>query len=376
MVFGDAIEITHRGDPTDATDAADPALNTAGDDYVSYWTESIADGSDIALLGEGFYENPETSEDAIGAEDALGALLIASDTAGDTYDQSQIIAADFNESGNVSSADAYDILHYAVFGVQDGGAVPKWVYIDDVEATGSSSSGGASSVVDYDPNIDLFVGGAVEIEATAILIGDVSESYESLGDYAPINELTEYFESFMHREYVTIDASAAPVLKDSGGTAYDNADANGGTNAAGALVALDGVTEWFMLVGDSTAAAGAHVTMDQIEWGFGRDTVVLSLDAPDNYDRVKLELNGTDASGIAFTDTPASRAADFFESGSVNALMLDEHDGGTATETQMLIIDSDASGDLGDTDFMMVFTGVNKNAFDDEYSIIFDGAIA
>jgi len=367
MVFGDPIEITHRGDYVDAVAAADPTTIVGGDndgDYTTYWTESVADGSDIALLGEGFYENPETYEDAIGAEDALAALIIANDAAGDTYDQSQIIAADFNESGDVNSADAYDILHYALFGAQDGGATPKWVYIDDVES--GTSTGGTSSSVDYDRNIDLFVGGAVEIDATAVLIGDVSESYESLGEHAPINEYMWYFESFMHREYVTIDASGqTPILEDADGT-YDNVDANGDTNAAGALVALDGVPEWFTLVGDSTAAA--PITISDIEWGFGNDVVILSLDTPDNYDRVKLD--------IATTDTPAGLAADFFEAGSVNALMLDKHDGEAPTGEQILIVDSNMDGALGDTDFMMVFQGVDKNAFDDEYSIIYDGAIA
>ena len=370
MVFGDPIEITHRGGPSDATAAANPTTIVGGDydgDYTTYWTESVADGSDIALLGEGFYENPETYEDAIGAEDALAALIIANDSAGDTYDQSQIIAADFNESGDVNSADAYDILHYAVFGAQDGGAIPKWVYIDDIES--GTSTGGVSSSVDYDPNIDLFVGGSVEIDATAVLIGDVSESYESLGEHAPINEYMWYFESFMHREYVTIDASGqTPILEDADGMTYDNVDANGGTNAAGDLVALDYVPEWFTLVGDSTV--GTPVVMTDIEWGFGNDVVILSLDTPDNYDRVKLDLADT------AIDTPAEIAEDFFEAGFMNALMLDTHDGETPTGEQILIVDSNMDGALGDTDFMMVFQGVDKNAFDDEYSIIYDGAIA
>ena len=41
---------------------------------------------------------------------------------GVTYTQSQIIAADFNQSGDVTSADAYDILKYSVFGAEPGGA--------------------------------------------------------------------------------------------------------------------------------------------------------------------------------------------------------------------------------------------------------------
>ena len=38
-----------------------------------------------------------------------------------------------------------------------------------------------AAAVDYDTNIDLFVGDAVEIDATAV-IGDVSGSYEPLSE--------------------------------------------------------------------------------------------------------------------------------------------------------------------------------------------------
>ena len=99
--------------------------------------------------------------------------MISNDSAtnGDTYSQAQIIAADFNQSGAVSSADAFDILQYSVFGETTNGLLPKWVYIDDIGNSGST--GGASGAVVYDSNIDLFVGAAVNVDATAVLIGDV-----------------------------------------------------------------------------------------------------------------------------------------------------------------------------------------------------------
>ena len=57
----------------------------------SSWSYNVNDGSDIVVLGESYYSNPGTFRDAIGAEDALGALRISVDAAG--HSTSQIIAA-------------------------------------------------------------------------------------------------------------------------------------------------------------------------------------------------------------------------------------------------------------------------------------------
>ena len=129
MVLGSAIDIVHRGDSQDAIDAANPAQTNNA--YTTFWEETVADGSDIVVLGESFYINPENRYDAIGADDVLAALYVTRGgaTGNVIYTQAQIIAADFNQSGAVSSADAFDILQYSVFGETTNGLLPKWVYI-------------------------------------------------------------------------------------------------------------------------------------------------------------------------------------------------------------------------------------------------------
>ena len=89
-----------------------------------------------------------------------------------TYSQTEIIAADFNMDGQVSSADAYDILEFAVHGNQPGGPTAKFVYIDGVDSNDATPQS-----VHFDDVIDLFVGTSFDIDATAVLIGDVSSSY-------------------------------------------------------------------------------------------------------------------------------------------------------------------------------------------------------
>jgi len=136
----------------------------------------LTDGSEFVALADGWYLNSREANDAIGAEDALGALRVSRDTANDpannTYSQAEIIAADFNLNGEVSAADAYDILQFAVSGPDAVTGTAKWVYIDNI-----ASNGATPSSVDFDHVIDKFVGDVVDIDATAVLIGDVTSSY-------------------------------------------------------------------------------------------------------------------------------------------------------------------------------------------------------
>ena len=142
----------------------------------TYWENSVADGAEVTVLAESLYQNEQAYNDAIGAEDALGALKISRDTAAsvaeNNYSQVEIIAADFNLDGQVSSADAYDILEFAVHGNQPGGPTARFVYIDDVAANTARPGD-----VHYDDVVDVFVGNDMDIDATAVLIGDVSSSY-------------------------------------------------------------------------------------------------------------------------------------------------------------------------------------------------------
>ena len=373
MVFGDLIDISHRGNAQNAIDAADQTTHQSGlnqGQYTKFWSETIADGSDIVLLGEGFYFNPENGYDAIGAEDALGALKVALDAAanGDTYSQAQIIAADFNQSGAVSSADAYDILQYSVFGETVSGAVPKWVYIDDIDTSGST--GGASGAVSYDPNIDLFVGGAIDIDATAVLIGDVSESYRTLTSGSPTEFYQFIFENFMNREYVDVDPSATlpttPILTQNSAP-YDNDTTAGLSGGDGVPVAVDYVPEHFRLASSPTGSDPISAfTLANVDWT--QDVVISQEAAPDSFDRWRYDTDSIDTN-----HTIPLLAAEVFELGETNALMLDYHTSGSANGTQLFIMDLDESGDLSASDLMIMFTNVNKNDFQDDYSIIFVG---
>ena len=150
-------------------------------------TFQVSDGSDVVLLGESVYLNPGLNIDAISATDALGALKIATDDTG--YSQSQIIAADFDADGVVEAMDAYNILHYAVFGEGSEDEVPTWVYIDDID-----SGTATAEAVTYDDNIDLFIGDLTDIDATGVLRGDVSENYTEIPD--GYNTLDYYLGAF------------------------------------------------------------------------------------------------------------------------------------------------------------------------------------
>jgi hypothetical protein len=170
-----------------------------GNDAASYWTEMVSDGSDVVVMGERYYSNPGDRVDAIGADDALGALRIALEAAvdvdGSVYTQAQTIAADFNQSGAVDSADAYDILRYSVFGEEDDGPIAKFVYVRDVE-TPTAGEEVMHSSVEYDDVIDLAITQDTDVNATAILIGDVTNSYLTL-DPSPMDEYYHGLEDFL-----------------------------------------------------------------------------------------------------------------------------------------------------------------------------------
>ena len=178
LAYGSGIEF---GD-----DANDPssmininARQVTNAEKASGYVTTVNDGSDIVLLGNSYYENPMTNQDAVGAEDALGALMIATDMLPGSS-QAQMIAADFDESGDVSSWDAYNIMRYAVYGEETGGDYPTWSYIDNVEMVDPFLGPMTKDTVSFDNNIDLFVGSDTTINATAVLKGDVSDSYETL----------------------------------------------------------------------------------------------------------------------------------------------------------------------------------------------------
>ena len=216
----------------------------------------IADGSEVVALADGFYANEYAYNDAVGAEDALGALRISKDTATDAdgnnvYSQSEIIAADFDMDGQVTAADAYDILQYAVAGHELGKGTAKWVYIDDLDSNEATPDS-----VTFDPVIDLFVGSETSINATGVLIGDVTSSYTGLAE--GITTTQEYAE-FIHG--IVFNGLTTGIIKtEEGDTAGEySVNATDGKD----LIALG-------------AADGDHVITD---YNGNDDDILLELDA-------------------------------------------------------------------------------------------------
>ena len=228
---------------------------------------------------------------------------------------------------------------------------------------GGSSTGGASSVVDYDPNIDLFVGSAVNIDATAVLIGDVSESYQPLTDGSSSRRYGDQLEMFLTRVDVNVDPSG-PLLSqtvDGAEVAYDNDGVPGESTNDGSPVAVDGQPETFVFTGIPNV--DAPFTLEGVDWS--QDIVEFATAEPDYYDRHRYDTDNTD--GTSAMDL----ANEFFQAGEVGAIMLDYHTGGIKSDTQALYVDLDADGTVTSADLAIMFAGVDKDAFDDSSSIVF-----
>jgi len=154
---------------------------------------TVNDGSEIYLLGDRWYENPMTQAKAITSYDALKVLEM--DASGGDFSNVLEIAADFDRNDEVNFMDAVQILRYAAnmeYYIDETGGVPvladvfrpEWFYVDDINGTTIDNYGVAvdGTNVWFDENIDLFVGMDETINATAVLIGDVSASYTPISD--------------------------------------------------------------------------------------------------------------------------------------------------------------------------------------------------
>ena len=79
----DSTERTISRDADGVYGAADATAQES--DTTNGWVQAatIADGSEVVALAEGWYMNERESNDAVGAEDALGALRVSRDNAMD-----------------------------------------------------------------------------------------------------------------------------------------------------------------------------------------------------------------------------------------------------------------------------------------------------
>ena len=129
-------------------------------------------GSDATVKADKTVDT--TSEDAIGAFDALQALRLAVglDKSDGTSEWHDYIAADINKDGRVGADDALNILKFAV-GLTDGPPI-DWVFIDK-NADWSSINRSATT---YNEGIQLSdIKSDTSIDMTGILTGDVDGSY-------------------------------------------------------------------------------------------------------------------------------------------------------------------------------------------------------
>jgi hypothetical protein len=212
---------------------------------------TVNDGSDVAVLGNTYYENPLSNYRAITGLDALEALRISvADIASttDDYEDEDYIAADFNLDGEVDATDALAILKTAAY-TPELADFPVWYYVQDLRSTTTlgTDSESSSTTVSFDKNIDLFIGKNTTINATAVLVGDTTHSFKAL----PSSEdyIKEAFGAFLNKG---TDVKGSVTSNDNGG---DNQN-NGGDNQNNA-----GPTS-YTAVTDGTGKIKVDATLD------------------------------------------------------------------------------------------------------------------
>ena len=123
----------------------------------------------------GFSNSGKTK--AITSQDALDALRIAVglDTSSGTKSAYDFISADMNQDGKITSADALEILKYSV-GLTTNN-LSKWVFLD----SNTDKSNINKTNTDYTTGVTIAdITSDTSVSLTAILIGDVNDSYSGL----------------------------------------------------------------------------------------------------------------------------------------------------------------------------------------------------
>ena len=116
------------------------------------------------------YENIYPNDD-VNERDALQLMKMLIPNSTETITQADLIASDFNRDGKVDTMDVKAILEYSL-GLA-GSKEAEWALIEMDDLTGNTTSN-----VDYDLDITLTnLTTDTQIDATAILIGDVNNSF-------------------------------------------------------------------------------------------------------------------------------------------------------------------------------------------------------
>ena len=131
---------------------------------------NFSSSSDVLISAEEGYENAFPN-DHVNELDALQLMKKLLPGSNETMSQADMIASDFNRDGKVDTMDIKAILEYTV-GLA-GSKEAEWALVTDDDLTGNTTSN-----VDYDLDITLSnLTSDISIDATAILIGDVNNSF-------------------------------------------------------------------------------------------------------------------------------------------------------------------------------------------------------
>ena len=308
------------------------------------WNTSVADGGEVTALAEAIYTNEKAFNDAIGAEDALGALKVSRDgamTAADNmYSQAQIIAADFNMDGAVTSADAYDILQYAVHGHESNGPTAKWVYIDKINTNEATPKN-----VKFDGIIDKFVGDAITIDATGVLLGDVSQSYS--GPPSSSDTITD------------LRVSALEALSNLGIADMNlSFSANDGTatGATGRDLIYVSNSGSYEIASYESALTDGKMSGDVIAVNYGIPT--LSFGGAITSGPLDYTSTAADGSEVSPTLSEIMTAADAVIDTVNNAVRIQVNDTANADPvTHYIVIDMDGNGTIAEADDLIISAG-------------------
>jgi hypothetical protein len=150
-------------------------------------TSTFESGAQVLVHADADFSNVAPTR-AVTAQDALEALRLSVGmaTTGGQSDAFALIAADFNQSGQVNAHDALEILRYAVRA--EGALDADWVFVD---TNGDYSSINRRSV-EFEEGVGIAsLTDDAEVYLTGILRGDVNDSI-STTPHASLAALAHY----------------------------------------------------------------------------------------------------------------------------------------------------------------------------------------
>ena len=143
-------------------------IETTGASGVAEFT--FASSSDVLISTQESYENIYPHDD-VNERDALQLMKMLIPNSTETITQADLIASDFNRDGKVDTMDVKAILEYSL-GLA-GSKEAEWALVQMDELVDNTTSN-----VDYDLDITLSnLTSDISVDATAILIGDVNNSF-------------------------------------------------------------------------------------------------------------------------------------------------------------------------------------------------------